>query len=213
MTDFRMLLRGTAAATGQLRDLARKFPGAIDIATRQQAEEMRKRIIQGIREQAPAGRPLLGLSRLTLAMRKLRGFHGTKALIHTGAYLRSITVQRAGFAAYFIGVLRSVEDARGRNAADLAAIHEYGRVIVVRVTPQMHSLLMMALRLAGELENRDRTQGGIEKVKMTERVMVIRIPARPAITPIMEDAKKNPQRIQSELRKRFAKLIGYPTGR
>lgn len=209
MNDFTIELRGAHNAMAQMRELVRKMPGALELATRQQAEIMRKQIIDGIRNQAPAGKPMQGLSRLTIALRKARGFDGTKALIRTGAFVRAIVVERVSFATYFVGVIRGTEDSRGNNAADIAAINEYGRTIVVRVTPKMRAFLMAALRLAGELGHRDPSQGGIRSGPITQRYMVIRIPPRPTITPIFAEAKKNPQRIQAEIQTRFMHLIGY----
>jgi hypothetical protein len=207
--DIKIRLQGAQAVAARLQGMAKRAGPSLDLAIRQQAEIMRKDIITGIREQSPAGRPFKSLSRLTLALRKARGFTGTKALIRTGTYIRNIVVQQSGFASYFVGVLRTAPDSRGRDAADIAAITEYGRTIVVRVTPKMRRFLMAALREAGELGNRDSARGGIRQVKATDRVMVIRIPARPAITPVVEEAKRNPARVQAQLQQRIAKLIGY----
>ncbi|MCP4680462.1 MAG: hypothetical protein GY854_34255, partial [Deltaproteobacteria bacterium] len=44
---------------------------AIDMALRQEAQELRKEIVQGITKQSPGGKSFKSLSPLTLASRKL----------------------------------------------------------------------------------------------------------------------------------------------
>jgi hypothetical protein len=183
---------------------------AIDKAVAQEAHEVRKEIIQGIRKQAPAGHRFQALSKLALAIRKARGFRGSKALIRTAALINSIAVKRAGKGRYFVGVLRGGKSRDGTSLTHIAAIHEKGSTHVVRVTPKMRRFLMLMLRKAGILGRRKK-KGFASTVQ--KRVMVVRIPARPFMQPVIDKVAKDPAAIRRRLGQRMAKLLGYTLGK
>ena len=81
---------------------------AFDKALLQEAQFLRTKIVEGIREQAPGGRAFTPLAPTTLAIRQFRGFHGTKALLVQGDLRNSITVTKDGDKV-FVGVLRTAQ--------------------------------------------------------------------------------------------------------
>jgi hypothetical protein len=89
-----------------------RVQAAIDKAMLQEGQFLRTKIIEGIREQAPGGRGFKPLAPTTLAIRKLRGFGGTKALLVGGDLRNSITVTKHGDRV-FIGVHRTAKGAAG----------------------------------------------------------------------------------------------------
>ena len=86
---------------------------AVDKATMQEAQFLRTKIVEGIREQAPGDRPFTALAPTTLAIRKFRGFGGTKGLLVNADLRNSITVTRQGDQV-FVGVLRSARNRAGQ---------------------------------------------------------------------------------------------------
>jgi hypothetical protein len=163
---------------------------------------MRGEIIKGIRKQAPAGLAFKRLSRVTLALRKLGGFRGTKALMRSGSLVNSISVARTREGRYEIGVLRSARGT-GKNATalyNIAKVHEEGKVIVIRMTPRMRRFLMMAFRKAGMDDFYSR--------HAAKQVIVIRIPARPFIRPVLDRYASNPQEVELRLAKRMSAMLG-----
>src|SRR5262249_59612678 len=100
--------------------------------------------VGGIREQAPGGRAFATLAPTTLAIRRFRGFHGSKALLVRADLRNSIAVIKDG-ERVLVGVLRSARNRDGKPLVDIAALHEYGsRPIVVRLTPKARSFLHAA---------------------------------------------------------------------
>jgi len=93
---------------------------AIDRALLQEAQWFRREVIRGIRSQAPGGRPFVPLKPATIARKG-----SSKALIDTGALIRSIQVRRVS-GGVFVGVLRTARSASGTGLADIAQIHEFG---------------------------------------------------------------------------------------
>lgn len=196
-----------------VRDLGQaraRITMAIDKSVAQEAHAARKEIIQGVRQQAPAGQRFEALSKLALAIRRARGFRGSKALMRTGALVGSIAVKRAGKGRYFVGVLRGGKSRDGELLTHIAEIHEKGSTHVVRVTPKMRRFLMAMLRKAGVLLRRKRKgfQSSVQK-----RVMVIRIPARPFMQPVFDKIASNPVLLRRRLSQRMAKLLGYTLGK
>ena len=58
-----------------------RLKAAIAVALRQEAEALRREIVQGLTRQAPGGSPLEPPKETTLAARRLKGFGGSKSLI------------------------------------------------------------------------------------------------------------------------------------
>lgn len=151
---------------------------AVDKALLQEAEFFRTKIVEGIREQAPGGKAFVPLAPTTLAIRRFRGFKGTKALLVQGDLRNSIVVVREG-GGVFVGVLRSAKARSGQPLVNVAAVHEYGsRPIAVRLTPKARAFLHAAFRKAGlDSPAGDRPSIG---------VAVIKVPARPFFGPVFE---------------------------
>ena len=161
-----------------------KLKAAIGVALRQEAQLLRKEIVQGITNQAPGGRSLEQLSELTLEARQMKGLGGTKALLVLGDLRNSVTVVIKDHQA-FIGILRKARDKDGNPLIDVAQVHEFGAgPIVIPMTPAMRRFLFALLNRAGN----PRTQG-------TGRgVVVVTIPARPFLRPAFEKFSKGAQK-------------------
>lgn len=190
---------------------------AIDWAVVQEAHEARRRIVRGITDQAPGGKQFQELAALTKILRRQKGFRGTKALIVSAALRNSITVKNVGRGRAFVGVLRGQESPDGKQLFNIARVHEVGATVVIKVTPRMRRFLMAMLRRAGlgarGQKGRDKTgrytkrrwrpaggAGGVAK-----GVVVVQIPARPFISPVIQDMLSNP----AELQRRLAMRIAY----
>ena len=157
---------------------SRRFKEAVDKAVLQEAQFFRTKIVEGLREQAPGGQPFAPLAATTLAVRRFRGFKGTKALIVRGDLRNSIVVvKQAG--GVFVGVLRTAKGKAGQPLVNVAAVHEFGsRPIVLKLTPKARRFLHAAFRSAGlDAPAGDRPSVGIA---------VIRVPARPFLRPTFE---------------------------
>ncbi len=171
-----------------------RLKGAIGVALRQEAQLLRKQIVDGLTNQAPGGQPILPLAAATLAARKLKGFGGTKALLRRGDLRSSITVVVEGDQA-FVGIKRG---ARGRGAADVAQIHEFGAgPFVIPLTPRMRRFLFAVLRKSGAEPHG--SGGG-------KGVVVVRIPPRPFLRPAFEAFKVG---AQGRFLRRVAQLSGF----
>ena len=83
-------------AWGRAAELLASLPGrmehAVDRALIVEAQFFRTKIGEGIREQPPGGKAFAPLAPTTLAVRRFRGFKGTKALIVRGDLRNSIRV-------------------------------------------------------------------------------------------------------------------------
>jgi hypothetical protein len=157
---------------------SRRFREAVDKAVLQEAQFFRTKIVEGLREQAPGGQAFAPLAATTLAVRRFRGFKGTKALVVRGDLRNSIVVvKQAG--GVFVGVLRTAKGKSGQPLVNVAAIHEFGsRPIVLKLTPKACRFLHAAFRSAGlDSPAGDRPSVGIA---------VIRVPARPFLRPVFD---------------------------
>ena len=181
---------------------------AIDRAVMQEAHDVRKQIIEGIRKQAPAGQRFVALSKLALAIRRARGFRGSKALIRTGALVNSIAVKRVAKGKYFVGVLRGRKSRDGTAMMHIASVQERGSTHVVRVTPKMRRFLMAMLRKAGVL---GRSRAGASQLQ--KRVMIVRIPARPFMQPVIDKVAGDRAALRRRVGMRIAKTLGYTLGK
>lgn len=182
----RLLARGPA-----------RLKGAIGVALRQEAQLLRKQIVDGLTNQAPGGQPILPLAATTLAARKLKGFGGTKALLRRGDLRGSITVVVEGDQT-FVGIKRGARGRGGQGAADVAQIHEFGAgPFVIPLTPRMRRFLFAVLRKSGA---EPRAEGG------GKGVVVIRIPPRPFLRPAFEAFKVG---AQGRFLRRVAQLSGF----
>lgn len=209
---MKMNLTGDWRQTGRTLAQARaRMTRALDTATRAEAEDVRKQMLEGIRKQAPAGEEFLPISRLTRALRRARGFRGSKALIKTASMMNSITVSRAGRGRYFVGIKRSARGRRNEPLINIALIHEEGRTYVMRVTPRQRRFIMMALRQAGMLRKKREGSGG--ESGFSRGYVVVTIPARPFMSPVIRKVRSNPGALRNRIGRRVARELGYTLGR
>ena len=156
--------------------LPERFEAAANQAVLQEAQAFRTQVVEGLREQAPGGQAFKPLSAATLALRKFRGFKGSKALLVRGDLRNSITVFKEG-SKVFVGVLRTAKGQAGQPLVNVAELNEYGsRPIVIRITPKARAFLHMVFRKAG-LDNP-------REGRPSTGIAIVRIPARPFIGPV-----------------------------
>ena len=161
-----------------------KLKSAIGTALRQEAQLLRKEVVQGITKQAPGGEAIKPPSALTLAAREMKGRGGTKALMVGGDLRNSITAIVKGDEA-FVGVLRKARGKGGQSLVNVAEVQEFGAgPIIIPMTPAMRRFLFALLRKAGEEPSGGSGRG----------VVVVTIPARPFLRPAFEVFSKGAQR-------------------
>ena len=183
---------------------SRRFRETVDKAVLQEAQFLRTKIVEGLREQAPGGQPFAPRAATTLAVRRFRGFKGTKALIVRGDLRNSIVVvKQAGGA--FVGVLRTAKGKAGQQLVNVAAVHEFGsRPIVLKLTPKARRFLHAAFRNTGlDAPAVDRPSVGIA---------VIRVPPRPFLRTTFEKFGQ-PEDVSRRFVERIGKFLGGIPGR
>jgi len=181
-----------------------RMQAAFDKALLQEAQFLRTKIVEGIREQAPGGRAFTPLAPATLAIRRFRGFHGTKALLVQGDLRNSITVTKDGDQV-FVGVLRTARNRAGKSLVDIAALHEHGsRPIVIRLTPKARAFLHAAFRHAG--------LDGPSSGQPSTGIAVIQIPARPFLAPVFEKYAQ-PDQVSRRFLERVAAQLSRDFGK
>lgn len=153
---------------------------ALNVAIRREAELFRKEVVQGIAKQAPGGKRFKPLTKRTIAMRKFQKFKGKKALIRRGDLRKSVKVTTAP-GGYFVGILRSARSSQGDGLVNIAAVHEFGATIVLKMTPKMKKFLAMVFSQAGLTAAAAPATAGA-----SSRVIIIRIPARPFFQPVAD---------------------------
>lgn len=161
-----------------------RLKSAVGTALRQEAQLLRKEIVQGITRQSPGGKAVEPPSELTLAARQMKGRGGTKALLVRGDLRNGITAIVKGDEA-FVGVPRKARGKDGQQLIDVAQVQEFGAgPIIIPMTPAMRRFLFVMLRKAGK----ERSQG-------TGRgVVVVTIPARPFLRPAFQRFSKGAQK-------------------
>ena len=176
-----------------------KLKLAVGTAIRQEAQLLRKEIVQGITKQAPGGKAFKPLSPLTLAARKMKGRGGTKALMVRGDLRNAIAAIVKGDEA-FVGVPRKARGKGGKSVVDVAQVQEFGAgPIVIPMTPAMRRFLFALLG-----------QAGVEKTGGSGRgVVVVQIPARPFLRPAFKQFEKG---VQKRFLGRVAGLMGLAAG-
>jgi hypothetical protein len=181
----------------------KRVQAAIDKAMLQEGQFLRTKIVEGIREQAPGGRAFAPLAPTTLAIRKFRGFGGTKALLVNADLRNSITVTRDRDRVH-VGVLRTARNRAGQSLLDIAAMNEHGtRPIVMRLTPKARAFLHAAFRKAGL----DAPGAG----QPSTGLAIVQIPPRPFLAPVFEKYAR-PEDVSRRFLERVAKLLGGDFG-
>ena len=196
---------GDWTRVGQLLSTApERVQKAIDKAMLQEGQFLRTKIVEGIREQAPGGRAFAPLAPTTLAIRKFRGFGGTKALLVRGDLRNSITVTRDGDKV-LVGVLRTARNRAGQPLVDIAAMNEQGsRPIVTKLTPKARAFLHAAFRKAGL----DAPGAG----QPSTGIAVVQIPPRPFLVPVFEKYAR-PEDVSQRFMEHVAAGLGGDFGR
>jgi len=183
-----------------MKGLDERFKAAAKKAMLYEGEFLRSKILEGLREQAPAGKAFTPLSKFTLAVRRFQGFRGTKALLRN-ADLRNavVSVPKNGGEEVFVGVLRTAKSKTGKDLVNVADMQENGAgPIVVPITPKSRAFFHAALAAAGiEMPKTGPSGGGAA-------VAVIRTPARPFLRPVFEKFSQT-----KDVRARFFHRIGH----
>ena len=165
-----------------------RLKAAIAVAMRQEAEALRREIVEALTRQTPGGSALAPPKETTLAARRLKGFGGSKSLI-VRADLRNgvATIVRGDEA--FVGVPRTARGKDGQSLAQVAETQEFGSApIVIPMTDAMRRFVFAVLREAGEPVNATRGGG------RGRGVVVVQVPARPFLRPAFEKFKPGAQR-------------------
>lgn len=186
-----------ARAAELLRDLkrgTRLWEGVVESEARNAANLVR----QNLNSRGKlAGGSWPTLKRLTWARKKSK-----RILFESGQMAKAIGARKDG-STWFVGVI-STEKHKGAsiNLRDLAAVHEYGTTIVQEWTTKQRRAFFALLRKYGQARRasrrktspgaavpRERDRGGRFKaprpVPKGKMVVVIRIPARPFIFPVL----------------------------
>ena len=157
-----------------------RLKGVVARSIRQEAEGLRREIVQGLTRQAPGGRALRPPAETTLATRRLQGFGGRKSLLVRGDLRNSVTVKLRGDAA-FIGVPRAARGHTGQPLIKIAELHEFGSApTVIPMSDAMRRFIFAVLREAGAPLRAGGGSGG------RRGLVVVQIPARPFLRPAFE---------------------------
>jgi hypothetical protein len=198
---FNATLTGDWARLGTaFANLSMRFPQAMESALHEEGEFYRNKMIEGIREQAPGGQPFRPLSPVTLALRKLMGFSGTKALIRTSE-MRNNIVSIPGKGWVFVGIPKTARGEDGRNLAEIGGINEYGGVVRASISKARMRLIAAAMR---KTRGRSSGSGGGAGIGM------VRIPARPFIRPViaMYGGRRGAERYMARVARKLGGLLG-----
>lgn len=182
-----------------------RFKAAAQKAVLREAHHLRGKIVQNITTQGSlAGAPFKPLGSGTLLVRRFRGFGGSKILMVTGSLRNSITVKKMPGGGAFVGVLRQSKGASGKSLANIAEIHEFGAgPFTVVMTDRQRRFLMAALRSMGGPSGPSKSGGG---------VLVIKIPARPFIGPVIAKFAQ-PDQVKKRFWADVAKSMGGDFGK
>lgn len=205
MAGFSIKLSGDWGRAQSIVDgMGAKFKAAAEQAMMKEAHRLRGLMVKGIAGGAPGGKPFAPLSAMTIAIRKFKGFGGSKPLIWTGALRGGITVQKVG-TGVFVGIRRNAKRKDGKSLVNIAELHEFGKTFQVRITNKMRRFLFAVMRSAG-ITPAGKSKGG------TRGMLTIRIPARPFITPVVE-AEGKPADVQRRFWDNVSKAMGYDLGK
>lgn len=183
-------------------------PAAIMAATRQEAEVMRKLMIRNLSQQGNlAGAPFLSHSSATKLTRKFRRRPTGKVLIDTAQMRNSITVKQKGLEV-FVGILRTSRGKDGRPLANIARVHEFGQTIAVPVTRAMLRFLHTMYAKGGKKSSKSTSTDKME----LGSTMLIRIPARPFIQPVVDKFYSNPAVVRARFNARVGFILGGAFG-
>lgn len=202
---------------------------ALDRAIKQEAEEYVKQVKTGVRKGSPGGKKLAA-NRPLVVYRK----RSNKPLINHGDLVGSVRVKRVRQMEYFAGVHRSATR-RGKRGAggrftsggsggtslvNVAAVHEKGKIIVLRVTVRMQRWFFAELARAGKAMKRRRSSGTQPQPSRSSgkaiprfkpgAILIIRLKPRPFLGPTFDKFKPGAEgrilgRLGKELRGDFGR--------
>lgn len=119
----------------------------------------------------------------------------SKPLVASGTLRQSIGVIPMGSGA-FVGVRRKAQSKGKKSIVNLAMLHERGASWTVTVTPRMRRFFMaMTMRMYGEV-----------RAPPVGRVLKIKIPARPFISPVLDKYGKESV-LMPRIEKDYARLL------
>lgn len=207
MSGLKIQLTG---AWAQAHFVTSQLPGRFEVAVKrallQEAHDMRGKLVKNITSGgALAGAPFAALSPWTLAIRRFKGFGGTKPLIRTGSLRNSISVVQLASGGVFVGIRRQAKGAGGQSLVNLAELHEFGKTFTMHMTPKMRRFLAAAAKAAGL------PFGGGGKGGGSPGLITITIPARPFMGPVF-DKFAQPADVKKRFWERVAKALGYDLG-
>lgn len=189
-----------AKALTMASSMERRFRVAAKAAVMREAQLFRTQVVKGLRNQAPGGEAIKPLSPLTLAIRALLGFKGTKALIRRGDLLNNIVAQSVpgDIPGAFVGVLRTARNTAGEDLVKIAEMNEFGSgPILIPITPKSSRFFHLALARAG-IDPHSTGQGGGGGLN----IAIVKIPARPFLQPAFDVYAK-----PDDIRARFYKTL------
>lgn len=206
---IKVKLFGDWQKTARIADgMQARFERAQQQAVMREAHLVRSHIVKNITSGGShAGRPFAALAPGTLIIRAFRGFGGSKPLLVTGGLRNSVSVVKLAGGAVFVGVRRGTAAKGGKGGANLAEVHEFGGSWTVKMTARMRRFLAAAYRRAGQQFGRGSKGGG-----KGAGVIVVRIPARPFVGPVVEKFAK-PEDVKKRFWDNVAKGMGYDFGR
>ena len=155
---------------------------AMTIALKQEAQFLRRKLIENLKTGGTVGGQKFDpLSQGTLLSRRFRRRRSKKPLIETGDMRNAIRVKvQRGTA--FVGILRTARGKDGRPLANIAKTQEFGQTIAVPVTRAMLRFLHLMFRRGSKKKERTESTMGVG----LGEVLVVRIPPRPFIGPVVE---------------------------
>lgn len=184
-----------------------RVPVAIRKAVKQEAQFLRRKIIENLKQGGKLASPFAPLSQGTLLSRRLRRRRSKKPLIESADMWRSIRVKVKGNDA-FVGILRTARGKDGRPLANIAKVHEFGQTVAVPVTRAMLRFLHLMFRKG----NKRSEQTGSSMTIREGEVLVVRIPPRPFIMPVAEKYFGNKAIAQKRMLARIAILMAGDLG-
>lgn len=132
----------------------------------------------------------------------------SKPLIDTGDLKKSVRMIPAGPGMFFAGVPNNARGKNGKSLIPIGKIHEFGKVIVMRITQKQHRFFMAKLKEMGMGGARGGGGGGGFRPGST---LVIRIPKRSFLVSTKEahfDDLKSQRRIKRRISEDMRKKVG-----
>ncbi|MCP4568956.1 MAG: hypothetical protein GY841_15380 [FCB group bacterium] len=144
------IIDNSAPSIQEYRLMVGSINRAVSTVLAHEAFRLSNGIKTGLIEQRPGGKQIRPLKRSTILLRGIRtggGKPGTKALIHSGAMVNSVTAKRRNRFHYTAGVHRNARSKDGKSLSNIAAIHEGGtKTYTVTVTEKMRRFSFVLMK-------------------------------------------------------------------